>query len=126
MNATLAKYTYPEGLYQLHEPVLVLLPCSWEKVSESEQQLLAKILSSVKLSLAAVQIISASKYSVEDATVLRARTILSFGVPFDGLTQPYEATTIEDVTVVYADPVGSLDDVRKKNLWGALRQAFKL
>jgi hypothetical protein len=126
MKATLGKFTYQDGVYQLPGQVLILLPCAWEDVSESEQQLLAKILSSVKLSLAAVQIVHAAKFSAADASVFQAKMILSFGVPFDGLGRLYEATGDGEMTVVGADPIGALDDQRKKNLWGALRQAFKL
>ena len=126
MNATIAKHTFQEGVYRLPGRVLVLLPNGWDAVTDSEQQLLTRILSSVKLSLAAVQVISANSFSVAEASTFNATTILSFGVPFTGLDQPYQATTFDDLTVVYADPVGTLDDVRKKNLWVALRQAFKL
>lgn len=126
MNATLAKHTFQEDLYQLPPRVLVLIPCSWETVSDSEQQLLARILSSVKLSLAAVQIITAKSFSVTDASVHQTKTVLSFGVPCNGLNRPYEVVTMEDIEVVYADAISELDDARKKNLWGALRQLFKL
>jgi len=126
MNATLAKHTYQEGVYQLPGQVLIVLPYAWEKVTDAEQQLLAKILSSIKLSLAAVQVVHAVNFSVADASVFQATTILSFGVPFDGVRSTYESTAMGDVTVVCADTLGDLDDLRKKNLWGALRQAFRL
>ena len=125
MNATLAKNTFGEELYQLPSRVLVVIPSAWNKVSDPEQQLLARILGSVKLSLAAVQIVSASTFSIEEATVYRAKAILSFGVPLAG-SRPYEAVTVNDVSVVVADPIEALDDVRKKNLWTALKVIFKL
>ena len=125
MNATLAKNTFGEELYQLPSRVLVLIPSAWNKVSDPEQQLLARILGSVKLSLAAVQIVSASTFSMEEATLYGAKAILSFGVPLAG-ARPYEAVTVNDVSVVVADPIEALDDVRKKNLWTALKVIFKL
>jgi hypothetical protein len=126
MNATLAKSTFTEDLYQLPQRVLVLIPGSWNKVSDAEQQLLARILGSVKLSLASVQVVSAASFSREEAAVYRAKTILSFGVPVAGHSSSYEAVTLDDVTVVVADTIETLDDVRKKNLWTALKLVFKL
>lgn len=126
IDATLVKNTFPEGLYTVTGRVLVLIPNAWEKVSDTEQQLLARILGSVKLSLAAVQIVSATRFSLEEAIVFQNKTVLSFGVPVAGLTKTYEATPVDGVTVILADAIEALDDVRKKNLWGALKLAFGL
>jgi hypothetical protein len=126
MNATLAKSTFTEDLYQLPPRVLVLIPGSWNTVSDAEQQLLARILGSVKLSLASVQVVSATFFSKEEAAVYGAKTILSFGVPVTGLSRPYEAVTLNDVSVVVADTIETLDDARKKNLWTALKLIFRL
>lgn len=126
MDATLVKHTFGEDLYQLPARVLVVIPVAWETVSDQEQQLLARILGSVKLSLAAVQIVHAPTFSVHDASIYQAKTILSFGVPLDGVSNPYEVVSIGDVAVIVADDMNSLDDGRKKNLWSALRQVFKL
>ena len=126
MNTTLAKSIFHEDLYQFPNHVLVLIPGTWNMVPDAEQQLLARILSSVKLSLASVHIINASSFTMADALIFRAKTILSFGVPFEGVSQSYEVVTLDEVDIVCADPIGELDDVRKKNLWGALRLVFKL
>jgi hypothetical protein len=126
MDATLVKHTFGESLYRLPSRVLVVIPGNWETVTDAEQQLLVRILGSVKLSLAAVQIVSAPTFSVEDASIYQAKTILSFGVPLTGISRPYEAVFIGEVSVIEADAMNSLDDVKKKNLWAALKQVFKL
>ena len=126
IDATLVKHTFPEGLYMVPGHVLVLIPHAWETVTDAEQQLLARILGSVKLSLAAVKILRATDFSGDDAAIYRAQTILSFGVPFSGLSRSYEAVGVGSLTVILADTLADLDDTRKKNLWGALRQAFKI
>jgi hypothetical protein len=126
MDATLAKTTFTEDLYQLPSRVLVLIPLGWEKLSDVEQQLLARILGSVKLSLAAVQIISAPRFSITEDSVYQPQTLLSFGVPVSDSAGPYEAKTIAGVQVIIADAIGELDDARKKNLWIALKQVFQL
>jgi hypothetical protein len=95
-------------------------------VSDAEQQLLTRILGSVKLSLAAVQIVRATNFSPDDAADYRAQAVLSFGVPFTGLTRSYEVANVDSVMVILADSLDALDDTRKKNLWGALKQAFKV
>jgi hypothetical protein len=126
MDATLVNQTFSEDLYQLPARVLVVIPSTWETVSDSEQQLLARILGSVKLSLAAVQIVHAPTFSVEEAIIYQAKTILSFGVALAGVSRPYEAVSIGDVSVIVADAMDALDDAKKKNLWAALRLVFKL
>jgi hypothetical protein len=125
MDATLVKHTFGEDLYQLPSRVLVVIPSPWEMVTDAEQLLLARILGSVKLSLAAVQITHATTFSLEDALVFQARTILSFGVDLAGVSQRYEAVSFGDASVIVADAMGELDDTRKKNLWTALKQIFK-
>ncbi|HTF21545.1 MAG TPA: hypothetical protein VK658_25880 [Chryseolinea sp.] len=126
MEATLVKHTFGAELYHLPPRVLVVIPTAWDTVSDSEQQLLARILGSVKLSLAAVQIVCGSAFSVEDSSVYQSKAILSFGVPVAGVTRPYEVVVIDDVSVIVADVMDALDDARKKNLWAALKQVFKL
>ena len=126
MDATLVKHTFGEDLYRLSARVLVIIPTTWENVSDSEQQLLARILGSVKLSLSAIQIVSAPTFSVEDASIYQAKSILSFGVPVAGVLRPYEAVSIGNVSVIAADSMDALDDVKKKNLWVALKQVFKV
>jgi hypothetical protein len=125
MDATLVKHTFGEDLYQLPSRVLVVIPSPWEMVTDAEQLLLARILGSVKLSLAAVQITHATTFSLEDALVFQAKIILSFGVDLAGVSQRYEGVSFGDASVIVADAMGELDDTRKKNLWTALKQIFK-
>lgn len=126
MNATIARTLFTEDLYKLKPRVLVLIPSPWEDVSEGDQLLLSRILSSVKLSLASVQMVHAPSFSIDEASVFGARTILSFGVTIKDVNRRYEATRIGDTDVVVADTIGALDDVNKKNLWTSLRQVFQL
>lgn len=127
IDAALAKSIFPDELYRLPFRVMVLLPQSWESTSDADKALLARILGSVKLSLAAVQVMSAENFSLEVAGVHHVKTILSFGVPFLPATEPtYEPVTVDGITAVLADAVHELDEVRKKNLWAALKLVFAL
>src|SRR5689334_6885794 len=126
MDATLAKTTFTDDLYELPSRVLVLIPSGWDKLPDTDQQLLAKILGSVKLSLAAVQIISTPRFSITEASIYKPLMILSFGVPVTDAGAPYEAKSLKGTQVIVADTLGELDDVKKKNLWMALKQVFQL
>lgn len=126
MNATIAKHLFTEDLYQLKPRVMVLIPSAWSEMPESDQVLLSRILGSVKLSLASVQIVQGASFSIDEAGVYGANIILSFGVPVPGTDRLYEATRISNVDVVVADAMGGLDDVKKKNLWISLKQVFQL
>lgn len=122
----LIKNTFGEELYRFPASVLVLVPDEWENIGSPEQQLLSKILGSVRLSLAAVRILTVGSFSIDEVMASNARTILSFGVPVAGLSTFYEARVLEDVTVIMADRINELDDARKKDLWSSLKQVFSL
>jgi len=126
MDAALAKAAFTEDLYDLPAHVLVVIPGGWETITEANQVLLARILSSVRLSLAAVQVVTAEQFSMKEAALYRPKAILAFGVNFTGAAPLYEVKMIDDAQVVVADAISDLDDVRKKSLWIALKQVFQL
>ena len=55
---------FTEELYYLSPKTSVVISTPWEKVTEEERQLLAKILGSVKLNLEAVRIIEQSQFNL--------------------------------------------------------------
>lgn len=126
MDVSLAKATFNEDLYDLRPRVLVVIPSEWETISEVNQVLLARILGSVKLSLAAVQVISAPSFSMKEATIYKPSAILAFGVDFAGAAPHYEVKKIDGAQVIVAHAIHDLDDARKKNLWAGLKQLFQL
>ena len=86
--------------------------------------LLGKILNAVKLSLASVQIITRTGFSLADFKVYSPSAIISFGVPLKNSTKMYEGLLIEGTSVVVSHELGELDDTRKRNLWLTLKQVF--
>ncbi|MFN8334048.1 MAG: hypothetical protein U0U09_02920 [Cyclobacteriaceae bacterium] len=115
-------FIYSEELYSLPGRTLVLIPVPWVELPEGDVALLEKILSAARLSLAGSQIICAKKASLSDFKSYNPSLIISFGVPLQPETEHYQAKTEGNVTIIRSDSLGELDDVRKKNLWAALKQ----
>jgi hypothetical protein len=117
---------YHEDLYQIPSRVLIILSRSWEEHTEDERTVLSKMLAAVKLSLSSVQIITRKDFSVEDLAPLAPTKVLAFGAPLKSSDKVYEHLTIAGVSVIVADAINHLDDLKKKNLWMALKKMFGL
>lgn len=114
---------FQEEIYEIDTPVLVVV-ADWQNVDEADRLLLSKILASVKLSLGAVRIMSASSFRLQDAQNLSPRYVVSFGCRLTDIDKKYEVCSIGTTRVVEADSLNTLDDQKKKNLWNALKQIF--
>ncbi len=117
---------YQEELYSLKPHVIVVLPEPWESVGETSRVLLGKILGSVKLSVAAVQIVTKKSFEMNDLEALNPAQVIAFGSGLKGNLALYELHSVRGIPVIVADDLQQLDDARKKSLWGALRQMFGL
>lgn len=115
---------YQEDLYRISPRLLILMPKSWDLVTENEITQLSKIMAAVKMNLASVQILTKDKATLESLRTLAPDRIISFGVPFEPAINPYENTDANGIKVIYADALDSLDDVKKRNLWLAMRAMF--
>ena len=102
----------------------MVLNSKWTALSEAEIQLLGKILSSVKLSLAAVRIVEAQKLDLSEWTD-KPGNLIGFGVTISGVNL-YEVITTPQTQLVLADALLILldDDDKKKRLWVGLKQLF--
>lgn len=124
MAESIYEELYKEELYVLPGLTVVVVDKDWGDLSENDTTLLSKIISSVKLTLASVQIVNRSSLSVADIHNLGTKSIISFGVPVDTISQKYECIELSGVPVIVSDSISALDDARKKSLWGALRKMF--
>ncbi|HZI24756.1 MAG TPA: hypothetical protein VFD46_06750 [Chryseolinea sp.] len=115
---------YQEELYNIRGKILVLIRKPWADITEDEKTLLTKILSSVKLSLASVQIINRAEFDAVDFSAFRPDCIIAFGSTLKTSNKMYEKIVQNDVAIVVADELDQLDDVRKRNLWLTLKQLF--
>jgi hypothetical protein len=115
---------YQEDLYAIPARTLILIDRPWAEISEDQRVLLNKILGSVKLSIATVQILYRGNLSVNDLLPLNPGKVISFGVELMPVQKKYEYVPVDGLHIIISDGLSSLDDVRKKNLWLALRQMF--
>ena len=126
MNATAAfESLFQEDLYLIPSRTLVILDKDWPSYNEAEQLLLSKILGSVKLTLSGVQLVTGSTFSATSVAPYSPKQIIAFGAT-SGSLKKYETTQLDGINAVLADGLDQLDDVRKKNLWMALKQMFAI
>lgn len=116
--------TYSEELYHLPQPIVVATSIPWKSLSESDIELLSKILQSVRLTLGGVKVIETSAIDLEE-WIDKPRRFIGFGINISDASY-YELINRNDCQFVLADslPVlGKQDDLKKK-LWVALKQLF--
>src|SRR5882724_13527640 len=104
--------TFNEEIYLVKDKTTVILSEPWEKIAEADQQLLQKILQSIKLNLASVTIIH------QPAPIVSKTRSIYFGakeVKTDGLL-----VQAPSLSQLQNDPAG------KQKLWIALKQLFSL
>jgi hypothetical protein len=100
----------------------VVLP-NWSKLSPEDIALLSKILGAIKLSLAAVKVVDAPVIKLHELPHAQtADTLLIFGTKTEPIIELYKKEKIKNFHVIAADALNQLDDVKKKNLWLALKQ----
>jgi hypothetical protein len=97
---------------------------SWSEMQDEEIILLGKILNAVKLSLAAVQVVTRRAFSAEDFKFFQPACIIAFGATLKDSTKMYENLTLDGIPIVVAHEFNQLEDTRKKNLWLTLKQVF--
>jgi hypothetical protein len=117
-------YLYQEDLYYFKAPVLVVLPRSWDSYSPEEQNLLHKILTSVRISWNSIQLIIQPLVVLKSLAIYSPSRVLIFGSETAEKIMAYEETQAQGFIVISADDLNRLDDQKKKNLWTALRQMF--
>jgi hypothetical protein len=116
-------HLFSEELYKPVHGVIVVLPREWEAYSADDKTLLAKILGSVKLHPAAVQVISRPAITFGSLSNFTPSHVLIFGSETEGM-KTYEAVQAQGFSVLKADDLSQLDEVRKKSLWLALKSMF--
>lgn len=117
--------TFTEDIYNLPGKIIVLIPRPWATISTSERELLGKILSSVKLSLSKIQVISQDKIDLEELSLFKPPVVLSFGCRIKQIDTPFRIVDWNGIRIVEADALNLLNEASKKQLWTALRELFK-
>ena len=70
---------YQEELYLIPSRVIIVLGTAWETIAEEERTTLIKMMGALKLSLAAVQIITRQDFELEDLQAFSPRQIIALG-----------------------------------------------
>jgi hypothetical protein len=117
---------FQEEIFILPRNTIVVVPGPWAKIPEEEKALLSKILSSVKLGLAGVCIISDPELSNARLLQLNPRYALVFGSHLEMEIKSYNVSTFEGIALISADKLQSLDESRKKLLWSALKEMYSI
>jgi hypothetical protein len=125
MTQSILRNLYQEELYRLPGKVIVVISRPWEEITLDDRILLSKILGSVKLTLASVQIKVSQEFSINDFDALAPTYIIAFGAMLENSSKKYEHLSIEDISVILADELSELDDLKKRSLWLALKQIFQ-
>jgi hypothetical protein len=115
---------YQEELYSLPSPVLFILNQPWESISEPDKTVLTKMIGALRLSLASVRIITRPEFTLADIAAYAPTKVIALGARFKASPDLYKHLSQDGVSVVAGDALPALDDVKKKNLWLALRQMF--
>jgi hypothetical protein len=125
-HTSIAENLYQEDLYQIPPGVLIILSKDWSELREEDKALLTKILGSVRLNLAVVRIITRESFTAEDLAPLNAARVIAFGATCKTVSGTYQNLLMDGTPFIAADALEVLDDVRKKNLWLALKQMFAI
>ncbi|GCC51859.1 hypothetical protein SanaruYs_20880 [Chryseotalea sanaruensis] len=118
------EFLYQEDLYQATDATIILIDQSWTTISEADKVLLSKILGSVKISIEQVTILEAGKISLTELSQYNPSRIIAFGTIISESEAPYKNQKQGNTSFITSDTLSALDDVKKKNLWGALKQMF--
>lgn len=118
------EFLYQEDIYSITDSILIVVDKPWGEISEEDRILLSKILGSVKLSLNKVQIVHSTDATLDSLKVYQPSKIISFGAKLSDSHELYKNHIIGNTSLIQSDVLHKLDDVSKKNLWMALKQAF--
>jgi hypothetical protein len=124
LSRDLVEQTFQEELVVIRGNTIVLLPEDWSTYKPEEQELLIKILNSVKLRFEGIQLLVKTEADLESLKIFNPVSVLSFGVHLKQANTLYTSFDWEGIRVVLADNLPTLDDQKKKQLWGVLKTTF--
>lgn len=124
LSRDLVEQTFQEELVVIRGNTIVLLPEDWSTYKPEEQELLIKILNSIKLRFEGIQLLVKTEADLESLKIFNPVSVLSFGVHLKQANTLYTSIDWEGIRVVLADNLPTLDDQKKKQLWGVLKTTF--
>jgi len=126
ISPVLFESLYPEGLFALSLPPMIILDQPWDTLTSNEKTLLEKILAAIRQSLNSVAIQYQDSLDLS-AWVEKPQRVIYFGKLVKGIPL-YEAVDANGVTIVTSESLRDIstnEDARKK-LWQALKKQFSV
>lgn len=117
---------FREELYRIKSLPTVVLTKTWSEISETEKELLSKILAALKLSLDKVQIHYQPELKLA-ALPVKPERVIYFGALPASLSY-YELIQTHNLALVAAEDLTILqaNEAARKRLWNALKQLFSV
>src|SRR5687768_15156560 len=94
---------YQEELYSIPPRILVILSNPWETLTEAEQTTLTKMITALRLNIAAIQIITLESFSIEDLAAYAPSKVIALGAALQGSSRVYESFSHQGIPFVVAD-----------------------
>ncbi|MBX2916861.1 MAG: DNA polymerase III subunit psi [Cyclobacteriaceae bacterium] len=115
-----------EELYHIRPLPTVVITKPWKEIAQAEKELLARILTALKLSIDGVTIVHQPKLNLS-AFTSKPEKVIYFGALPAGLSH-YERIEAQGVALVASEELQQLltNDLARKKLWTALKQLFSL
>ena len=118
--------TYQEEIFRFKPKPIVVINKAWEQIGEKERELLSKIISSLKISIDSITVVSQPTLNI---TFFKAKTgkLIYFGDLPAGVTR-YEVLESEGLSFICSESLSELIDNEpaRKQLWIGLRSLFSV
>jgi len=126
MNQELFETIFQEEVFLLKPKPIVVINKAWESLGDKERELLAKIISALKITLDAVTVVSQPTLHV---TSFHGKTskLIYFGELPAGVSY-YEVLESGNLSFICSESLSQLIDneTARKQLWQALKQLFSI
>lgn len=118
--------TYQEEIFEFKPKPIVVINKAWEQIGEKERELLSKIISSLKISIDSITVVSQPTLNI---TSFKDKTgkLIYFGDLLEGVSR-YEVLESEGLSFICSESLSELIDNEpaRKQLWLGLRRLFSV
>lgn len=118
--------TYQEEIFQLQPKPVVVINEPWEKLGEKERELLAKIISALKISIDTISLVSQPTL---DIAFFAGKTykVIYFGNLPTGVSR-YEVLESGELSFICSESLAQLldNEAARKQLWAGLKRLFSV
>ena len=118
--------TYQEEIFEFKPKPIVVINKAWEQIGEKERELLSKIISSLKISIDSITVVSQPTLNI---TSFKDKTgkLIYFGDLLEGVSR-YVVLESEGLSFICSESLSELIDNEpaRKQLWLGLRRLFSV